>query len=78
MKAKEKAKQLFDKFYNVSSDSNFFHMTISEAKQCAFICIDEQINLLNDELIGFNYSIRKIFIDELNEVKKEINNIQIT
>ena len=62
MKAKEKAKELVDRFR--IGDRNMK----SKAKQCALICVDEMIkNIIWSS--DFNGSKRK----ELEEVKQEIS-----
>ena len=64
MKAKEKAKELVDRFR--IGDRNMK----SKAKQCALICVDEMIkNIIWSS--DFNGSKRK----ELEEVKQEIEKL---
>jgi len=66
MKAKEKAKELVDRFR--IGDRNMK----SKAKQCALICVDEKIETLLP-YAGL-LDIKKT-IDELEEVKQEINKL---
>jgi len=88
MEAKEKAKEIVEKYElllspTMSSMSNQFSVDLDmkgsmyNAKQCALIAVDEKIKLVEEEMIGIDWNIRKIFIDELNEVKTEINNLTI-
>jgi hypothetical protein len=82
MTAKEKAKKLTDKFriYATSraDEDGYCERTRKEAsKQCALICIDEKIN----SILPFadwdlnSRSIASDDIDELEEVKQEINKL---
>jgi hypothetical protein len=67
MKAKEKAKELVNQFYditlNVESDDDINKYT---AKQCALIAVDEMIKEVEHWQPRVNY---------LNEVKQEINQL---
>ena len=66
MTAKEKAKELIDK-YNVDLRpfSEYGHWDIYHAKQCALICVDE---LINESTVTGNF-IKKPYWEQ---VKKEI------
>ena len=75
MKAKEKAKELVDRFMNIQDSIGFNShnlMYLKEAKQCALICVDEKIETLLP-YAGL-LDIKKT-IDELEEVKQEINKL---
>jgi hypothetical protein len=72
MKFEEKAKELVDSFLGIQRG---FIIPIIIAKQCAKLVIDEQIKLLEEEMIMVDYNCRKIFIDELFEVKNEIEKL---
>ncbi len=76
MEAKEKAKELIEYY---SSLTGFSQKSLNAwmLKEMALHNIQEKINLLEDEMIGVDYNYRKIFIDELEEVKEEINNLTI-
>ena len=63
MTPKEKAIELVNKFLNEQNNSD----EISEAKQCALICVDEIL-----EIKSVYHSIE--LDDHWNEVKQEINN----
>jgi hypothetical protein len=69
MEAKEKARELVDKFSNVALLDSY------EAKQCALIAVDEILEALNSEenvyLIGDSS-----YIDFWNNVKQEIENYE--
>lgn len=75
MTSKEKAKELFDKFYYVIPS---FELPIDDqvAKECALIAVDEIIDcLLDDDLYikeGTNFDI---FIKYWNQVKEEIEKL---
>tara|TARA_B110000967_G_scaffold198013_1_gene230441 strand:- start:3400 stop:3618 length:219 start_codon:yes stop_codon:yes gene_type:complete len=72
MKAKEKAKELVDRFYNVDVyDVDYGGGGCTcPAKEYALICVDEMIkNIIWSS--DFNGSKRK----ELEEVKQEINKL---
>jgi hypothetical protein len=63
MKAEEKAKELYNEFYNTDSHGNSVKVRESLAKQCASIAVDEILK------------IGCIEVPYWQEVKKEINNI---
>ena len=71
MTAKEKAKELVDRYLNIG----FCILTDYEAKQCALICVGEIINTgVNQNYIeqdGYMLSLVEFY----TEVKKEINKI---
>ena len=68
MTAKEKAKELFDRFYEIEPvEPIYFGVNIGQAKQCALICVDEIIEAES------NY-----YPNEINywqEVKEEISKL---
>lgn len=66
MKAKDKAKELFDKFYFEKDEDGYYSMNNYRAKQCALICIDEILKLPIENQSERNY---------LEEVKTEINKL---
>jgi len=79
MTPKEKAKELVDRFSNISlgedAMGNPYLMgseTIEEAKECALICVDESIKNLNP---WKNSYMGRQQIKELQEVKQEIEKI---
>ena len=63
MTAKEKAKELVDKFLNEQNNTE----EISEAKQCALICVDEVLDAV--------ISIADKKYEFYTEVKQEINKL---
>jgi len=65
MNAKEKAEELYDKFYAwyPNQDAQFI------AKQCASIAVDEIMDYLNKVMIP------NPFVQYWNEVKKEIEHL---
>ena len=70
MTAKEKAKELVDKFLNEQNNTE----EISEAKQCALICVDEILEFAYDiEWEKKEEAISKFKF--LKEVKQEINKL---
>ncbi len=70
MMLKEKAIELRNKFRDVRWD-----IDPDTSKQCALIAVNNQINYIENEMIGIDYTIRKIFIDELIELKTEIEKL---
>jgi DNA-directed RNA polymerase specialized sigma54-like protein len=62
---KEKAKELVDKFLNEQNNTE----EISEAKQCALICVNELIEIMDEE----GYDEEDTEIVYLEEVKSQIN-----
>ena len=70
MKAKEKAKELVDRFLSIEGADDCGNSYSYVAKQCALICVDEMIkNIIWSS--DFNGSKRK----ELEEVKQEIEKL---
>jgi hypothetical protein len=69
MTPKEKAKELYNKFYNTSSHPHHVESRKNNAKQCALIAVDEIINthLLSEKNI---FGIHPV--DYWQEVKQEI------
>jgi hypothetical protein len=53
MEAKLKAKELVDKFSNVTSLGDY------EAKQCAIIAIDEILDVCKTYLTPYHYEVKK-------------------
>ena len=63
MKPKEKAKELFYRFYCIEPvQPIYIGMDIGQSKQCALICVDEMLAL----------DLRFFDIEFLKEVKEEI------
>ena len=69
MTAKEKAKKLVDMFLNEQNDTE----EISQAKQCALICVDEILKNIPEEVMSYKPFMMNT--DYWQEVKKEINKI---
>ena len=87
MKAKEEAKELVDIFKDVvhsNAGSNNFDFE-SAAKECALICVDDELKILDDlgnklytKLGTDSYMERCVIYDlgkELEEVRQEINKL---
>jgi len=73
MKAKEKAKELVERYLKKIIELAYAETKSKElAKQCALICVDEKIETLLP-YAGL-LDIKKT-IDELEEVKQEINKL---
>lgn len=72
---KEKAKELFEKFLNVFEESNPISFNEdrepfeTEAKQCAIVCVEDEIQLLHKVDKGYDMVIH---IEYLQSVKEEI------
>ena len=74
MTAKEKAKELVDRFLQV------YDGRVPQAKQCALICVDEKQKTIDKMFNGY-YTMSKEWqkeYDELEEVKQEINKLYDT
>ena len=69
MTAKEKAKELVGKFLNEQNNTE----EISEAKQCALICVDEILENITEEVM--TYKPFMMNTDYWQEVKQEINKL---
>ena len=74
MEAKEKARELVDKYldsslqieYNEGDSSGMVSISFDVAKECALIAVDEILNLFWTDIKGFVY---------WNDVKQEIENL---
>lgn len=75
MTPKEEAKQLVDSIWKIVEDEMPAKRHIQEVKMLAKLIVDRQIKLLEEEMIACDFNYRSIFIDELKEVKKEIDNL---
>lgn len=69
MEAKEKAKELFDKMYQVKDEMGGYPMCFDTATQCVLIAVDE---LINDTDASSPFEIERI--NFWNEVKTELLN----
>jgi hypothetical protein len=66
--AKEKADELFNKYYQLCADSSY---PDSMAKQCALIAVDEIYNEIDDNYDTLHSSDRKQYWQEVkNEIEK--------
>ena len=65
MTAKEKAKELVEKYW----DFHLLRLEDYEAKQCALICVDEMLGNYEEK---YKYCKSKRFLEE---VKQEINKL---
>lgn len=75
MTPKEEAKELFDEYYETTSTWRYFAGDNKKvAKQCALICVNKQIEFINN-WTSINWDIRKIIIGELEETKNEIEKL---
>ena len=69
MKAKEKAEELFDRFYGIEPvEPIYIGMDKGQSKQCALICVDEMLKNEVNTTMHPNDSI----MDYWKEVKQEI------
>ena len=64
MTAKEKAKELFEKYKNIKINNTYLYPSDSYCKQCALICVDEILEFHD-----------RIYVKYWKEVKEEINKI---
>ncbi|AFM54690.1 hypothetical protein B617_gp29 [Nonlabens phage P12024S] len=75
MKAKEKAKELVDSFYDVDDGIDFdngWGITPQQVKGFALICIDEILDL---DMLGFDEDKFNKHIEHWQQVKQEINKL---
>jgi len=72
MKAKEKAKEIFDKMFNVEDALANYPMCFDTAKQCSLIAVEEIIRA-NPHSNPFNtdvHSTMKYWLDVKQEIQK--------
>ena len=70
MTPKEKAKELFDKFYGIEPvEPIYIGMDKGQAKQSALICVDEMLGNYEEK---YKYCKSKQFLEE---VKQEIDKL---
>jgi hypothetical protein len=66
MTPKDKAKELYNKFYNTSSHPHHVESRKNNAKQCVLIAVDEIMNVI---IGSYDYELEKIY---WQDVKNEI------
>ena len=71
MKAKEKAKELVNRFWEKITYKLGESTSVERAKQCALICVDE----IQKQCLSFDYALAITQTDFLEEVKKEIKKL---
>ena len=74
MTPKEKAIELYNKFYNTSSHPHHVESRKNNAKQCALIAVDEILQVLQKGHPTDLVLIPMDMIDYWLEVKREIEN----
>jgi len=72
MKAKDKAKELIQLFYNKQCSHSITELAYKSAKQCALICVDEIINTYPTPWSSLDIDPQKEY---WQEVKQEINKL---
>jgi len=70
MSAKEKAKELLDKMYNVEDPMGNYPMCFDTAKQCALVAVNEMIDIRNGLYINEGSIAHKWLLDVKNEIEK--------
>jgi len=82
MTPKEKASELFDKFYFAKDKDGYHPMNQFIAKQCAIIAVDEMLNMwinIHSDFIKMYMIKGKVeetaTYEFLNKVKKELENL---
>lgn len=81
MTPKEKAIELVEKYYTELKEHKGCY-DYETSKQCALICIDEQIELLKkiqEQSINIHQALstpKKLFIDILNPIMKELEQLK--
>jgi hypothetical protein len=65
--AKEKADELYDKYYQLCADSSYPDIM---AKQCSLIAINEMLDFRNVLFINEGSLIHKHLLDFKNEIEK--------
>jgi hypothetical protein len=72
MTPKEKAQELYNKFYNTSSHQHHVESRKDNAKQCALMLVDEMIKVFNPENWGLEIYNAFEGLKYWKEVKQEI------
>jgi len=67
MKAKDKAKELVNKFLQI------YDGRVPQAKQCALICVDEKIKTASKGVLPSEFPTKEVL--RLREVKQEIEKL---
>jgi hypothetical protein len=73
MTAKEKAKELVDRFYFNGIEEIEYSMQYEDGIQCALICVDEILKNIPKEVMSYNPFMMNT--DYWQEVKQEINKL---
>ena len=76
MTAKEKSKELIQKYFDLFSNLGYY-ASLSEGKKCALIAVEEILNNSVMNYSGSDFSNNEILSDTdyWQEVKKEINGL---
>jgi hypothetical protein len=75
MESKEKAIELYNKFYNTSSHPHHVESRQQFAKQCAMIAVDEIIQYLQDKWDTVGFAEYLIDMNKYIEVKQELEKL---
>lgn len=78
MTSEEKAKELYNKFYNTDSHQNSVTVRQETAKQCALIAVDEILDVLdNSRVYAYDYdlSLWDGISTYWQDVKNHLNNL---
>lgn len=62
-------------YYNLMPRLGSFKKNWELSVKMAHQSIEDQIHYIETEMIGFDYNLRKVYIEELNEVKQAIEKL---
>lgn len=70
-----KQEEYVSNYYNLIPRLGSFKKNWELAIKMACQSIEDQINFIEEEMIGFDYNIRKVYIEELQELKEQIQKL---
>ena len=77
LSAKEKAKELVDKFNKIPSEEPCFMISLNQSKNCALICVDEILEAtkkrkpkIKPNTIDFYFEYSGYWLDVKQEIEK--------
>lgn len=74
-KAKQKAEELFDKYYYSFPEKNRYDFGYKESKRCALICVENQYKSLREQLFNLRackvIESEKTYLYRLQELQQE-------
>lgn len=75
MESNEESRQFVLKYYNLIPRTGSYKKNWELAVKMACLSIEDQIHYIEEEMIGFDYNLRRVYIEELQELKQQIQEL---